>query len=66
MVDTMLEAIEVINKEGVTICLVEQNAQLALQMADRAYALETGCIVMEGTGEQLLNDDNVKNVYLGL
>lgn len=66
MVDTMLDAIKVINNDGVTICLVEQNAQLALQMADRAYALETGCIVMEGTGEQLLNDENVKNVYLGL
>ncbi len=65
LVDTMFDAIRVISEIGVTICLVEQNAQLALQMADRAYALENGSIVMEGTGEELLNDENVKNVYLG-
>jgi len=65
MVYTVLEAVKLINERGVTVCLVEQNAQLALEMAARGYVLETGCIVMEGTGQNLLNDENVKNAYLG-
>jgi branched-chain amino acid transport system ATP-binding protein len=48
------------------ILLVEQNAQMALSMADRGYVLETGQIVLQGVGKDLLNDENVQKVYLGL
>ena len=54
-----------VNKAGTTILLVEQNAQMALSIADRAYVLETGRIVNTGTGKDLLNDDSVKKAYLG-
>ena len=50
---------------GTTILLVEQNAQMALSVADRGYVLETGKIVATGTGADLLNDDAVKKAYLG-
>ena len=53
------------HKAGTTILLVEQNAQMALSVADRAYVLETGKIVSTGTGAQLLNDESVKKAYLG-
>lgn len=66
LVETVLDVVNEINKrEGVTVCLVEQNAQLALQMADRGYVLETGCVVKEGTGKDLLKDDKIKEIYLG-
>ena len=66
MVEIMLDTVKEINKErGVTVCLVEQNAQLALQMADRGYVLETGSIAREGTGIELLHDDKIKEIYLG-
>jgi len=52
--------------EGMTILLVEQNANLALRHADRAYVLETGRIALEGTSAQLLSDDHVRRAYLGL
>ena len=48
-----------------SILLVEQNAQMALSVADRAYVLETGRVVMDGTGAELLADENVKAAYLG-
>ena len=51
--------------EGVTVFLVEQNANQALKIADRAYVLENGRVVMQGTGEQLLNDPKVRDAYLG-
>src|SRR5574344_2776210 len=54
-----------INKRGVTILLVEQNANMALKTADLAYVLETGNIVMKGTGAELLANDKVKEAYLG-
>ncbi len=66
MIDTVLEAIKIIKESGVTICLVEQNAQLALEIADRGYVLETGKIVLEGMGRELLRNEKVKNAYLGL
>lgn len=66
LVETVLDVVNEINKqEGVTVCLVEQNAQLALQMADRGYVLETGCVVKEGAGKDLLKDDRIKEIYLG-
>ncbi len=65
LVDQIFEIIEALNKAGTTILLVEQNAQMALSIADRAYVLETGRIVNSGTGKDLLNDDSVKKAYLG-
>ena len=59
IVERIFETIDEINAQGTTILLVEQNAQLALAMADRAYVLETGRIVLEGTGEELLEDPAV-------
>jgi branched-chain amino acid transport system ATP-binding protein len=65
LVSEIFHIIEEINKKGTTILLVEQNAMAALEIADRAYALETGEIVMEGTGEELLNNDVIIKTYLG-
>ncbi len=65
LVEQIFEIIENLNKNGTTILLVEQNAQMALSIADRAYVLETGKIVSTGTGAELLNDDSVKKAYLG-
>ena len=53
------------DKSGTTILLVEQNAQMALSIADRGYVLETGRIVTSGTGKELLQDDSVRKAYLG-
>mgnify|MGYP002627060402 CR=1 FL=1 len=57
--------IKTLHEEGITILLVEQNANAALRVADSAYVLETGSIGMHGTGEELLNDPRVKDAYLG-
>ena len=57
--------IRTLHEEGITILLVEQNANAALRVADSAYVLETGLITMSGTGEELLNDPSVKEAYLG-
>jgi len=54
-----------LNKEGITIVLIEQNAKLALKYANRAYVLETGEIMLTGTGEELANDDKIRELYLG-
>ena len=54
-----------INDEGVTILLIEQNANMALRIADKAYVLETGKIVMSGTGRELLENEKIKEAYLG-
>ena len=61
----MLEIIKEVNKQGITILLVEQNAKMALAISDRAYVLETGTITIEGDAQQLLNDPRVKKAYLG-
>jgi branched-chain amino acid transport system ATP-binding protein len=65
LVESVLDTIKQINNEGTTVLLVEQNARAALSMADRAYVLEVGDISMEGTGQQLLNDERVQSAYLG-
>ncbi|MFM2174943.1 MAG: hypothetical protein RLZZ527_19, partial [Actinomycetota bacterium] len=62
---TIFEIIQEIKKQDVTILLVEQNAAKALQIADRAYVLETGVISKEGSGQGLLNDPAVRAAYLG-
>ena len=61
----MFETILRIREQGTTILLVEQNARAALSMADRGYVLEVGNVVLEGTGQQLLDDKRVQDAYLG-
>lgn len=65
VVAEVFRVIEEIRKEGVTIFLIEQNANVALKITDHAYLLETGNIVMEGSGEEFLNNPRVKQAYLG-
>ena len=65
LVNSVFEQIKAINETGKAIVLVEQNAKKALMMADRAYVLENGCDRFEGTGQELLNDPKVAQLYLG-
>jgi len=65
IISQIFEIIKAIRDEGMTVFLVEQNAHRALQIADRAYVLENGKIVLEDTGENLLTNDEVKKAYLG-
>ncbi len=65
MVDEVMRSIRVFRDSGVTVFLVEQNANLALRLADRAYVMETGKITMTGSGAQLLADERVRASYLG-
>ena len=65
LVEQIFEIIQSLHKAGTTILLVEQNAQMALSVADRGYVLETGKIVTTGTGKALLEDESVKKAYLG-
>lgn len=65
LVDQIFEIIQSLHKAGTTILLVEQNAQKALRVADRAYVLETGRIVMSGTGKELSASPEVQKAYLG-
>ena len=66
VIQNLFDIIKQLNKTGISILLIEQNARQALQIADRAYVLENGHIVITGTGEELLNDESVKEAYLGL
>ena len=65
LVDQIFEIIKELHKAGTTILLVEQNARKALQIADRAYVLETGGITLSGTGAELASSDEVRKAYLG-
>ena len=65
VVQDIFSIIREINRQGVTVLLIEQNANMALQTADKAYVLETGRLTMEGTGAELLADESVKEAYLG-
>jgi len=65
MVKTIFQVVKDINKEGTTILLVEQNANMALSIADRAYVLETGRVILSGTAEELQASEEIKNAYLG-
>jgi branched-chain amino acid transport system ATP-binding protein len=65
VVKQIFDIIREINSSGVTVLLVEQNATQALAMADRGYVLETGEIVLEGAGHELLADDRIRAAYLG-
>ena len=65
VVQDIFSIIREINRQGVTVLLIEQNANMALKIADLAYVLETGNITMSGTGAELLADERVKEAYLG-
>lgn len=65
LVKEIFRIIEDINKQGTTVLLVEQNAKMALAIADRAYVLETGKIILEGTGAELAASEQVRKAYLG-
>jgi branched-chain amino acid transport system ATP-binding protein len=66
LVDQILAALNALKREGTTIFLVEQNAFAALSIADRGYVLETGSVVLEGSGSDLLANEKVQVAYLGL
>ena len=65
LVEQIFEIIRTLHESGTTILLVEQNAQMALPVADRVYVMETGTITLSGTGKQLAESDEVKKAYLG-
>ena len=65
MVEKIFEVIRTVSAQGITILLVEQNAKLALQAANRAYVMESGLVTMQGDAQQMLNDPKVKAAYLG-
>ncbi len=65
LVKEIFEIIKDINERGTTILLVEQNANMALSIADKAYVIETGEIVLQGTAQELMNSEQVKKAYLG-
>ena len=66
IVEKVLDTLQMINEEGVTILLVEQNIRDSLGISNRAYVLEEGKILIEGEGRELLNNDHIKQVYLGI
>ncbi len=65
MVKTIFQVVKDINQEGTTILLVEQNANMALSIADRAYVIETGRVILSGTAKELQASEEIKNAYLG-
>ena len=65
LVQEIMRILTDINREGTTILLVEQNANMALSIASRGYVLETGCITVSGTGEELMGNPRVREAYLG-
>lgn len=65
IVQGIFDIIKEINKQGVTVLLIEQNANMALRVADKAYVMETGAITLEGTGRELLKNEAIKAAYLG-
>ncbi len=65
LVQEIFEIIKQVNQDGTTVLLVEQNAQMALSLAHRAYVLETGRIIKTGEGRELLQDEDVRRAYLG-
>jgi len=66
VVETIFETLVEINRKGTTILLIEQNAQIALQVANRGYVMETGQISLEGKTVDLMQNDHVRKAYLGL
>ena len=66
VVQEVFHTVRTLHERGLTILLVEQNVAVSLKLAQRAYVLENGRIVMQGTGAELLADDRVRQAYLGL
>ncbi len=66
MISFIFERVRELNGKGMSILLVEQNASIALELADRAYVLETGSVVMTGSGFELLGNPNIQSAYLGI
>ena len=66
VVRKILGLVSNLNKEGTTILLVEQNVRASLEIADRAYVIENGNIIMEGLGKGLIDDERVRKAYLGI
>jgi len=66
LVQEVGKIIRTINRDGVTLLLIEQNAQMALRLANRGYVLETGTIALEGTSQELISNDKVRKAYMGL
>jgi branched-chain amino acid transport system ATP-binding protein len=64
-IQEIFNIIQEIQKQGTTVLLIEQNAKMALSIADRGYVLETGKVVLSGTGQELLESEEVKKAYLG-
>ncbi|WP_321964278.1 ATP-binding cassette domain-containing protein, partial [Paraburkholderia sp. J7] len=65
MVEKIFEVVRTISSEGITVLLVEQNARLALQAANRGYVMDSGLVTMEGEAKQMLDDPKVRAAYLG-
>jgi len=65
LVDLIFQSIVRLNREGITILLVEQNARKALRISDRCYVLQTGSIILSGTGQEMLENETVREAYLG-
>jgi branched-chain amino acid transport system ATP-binding protein len=65
VVELIFDTIKKLNEKGITILLVEQNAAMALTVADRGYVLETGRVALSGTGKELLGNEQVRKTYLG-
>jgi len=65
LVEGIFQAVSALNREGMTILLVEQNAKKALKVAHRGYVLQAGAIILTGTGEELLGNEMVREAYLG-
>lgn len=66
LVSQIFDIVKEINQQGVTVLLVEQNVAKTLSMCDRAYVLENGRVIMEGQGQELLNNEHIKEAYLGI
>jgi len=65
LVEKIFEIIQSINREGMTVLLIEQNAWQALNIAHRGYVLETGCVSITGPAAELMNNDHIRKAYLG-
>jgi len=65
MVEKIFEVVREVSKEGITVLLVEQNARLALQAANRGYVMDSGTVTMSGDAKQMLGDPKVRAAYLG-
>ena len=65
LVDEIFSIIRSIHEHGTTVLLVEQNAQMAISIADRAYVLETGHVVLQGSAREMLDNEDVRRAYLG-